>query len=154
MCPREDETVRTAKRSFRMFASIAIVAMAVVVTTVSMSEAWGGRYGYGGGRYYGSRVFVGVGIGVPYAYPYPYWRPYYNPYYAYPYPYYYPYPYPGPAVQESTVYIQQPPAPPPPPAPAAPPTEGYWYYCESEKGYYPTVPSCSEAWIKVPPRTQ
>jgi hypothetical protein len=77
------------------------------------------------------RVFVGVG---------PWWGPY--PYWWYPPPYYYA---PPPViVQEPPVYVQQ---PTPPPAPA-PPAE--WYYCASAKGYYPTVPSCPEPWVKVP----
>jgi hypothetical protein len=29
--------------------------------------------------------------------------------------------------------------------------QGYWYYCESAKEYYPTVQQCPEDWIKVPP---
>ena len=42
-----------------------------------------------------------------------------------------------------------------PPVVAAPPeyvpgADGYWYYCQSAGGYYPTVPSCSEPWIPVP----
>jgi hypothetical protein len=69
-------------------------------------------------------VYVGVG---------PYWGPY--PYYYYPPPY----------------YVERPPAAPAaPPAPAA--ASSYWYYCASATGYYPTVPSCPEEWVKVPPR--
>mgnify|MGYP003694325897 CR=1 FL=1 len=30
--------------------------------------------------------------------------------------------------------------------------ESYWYYCSSAGAYYPTVPTCPEPWIKVPPR--
>jgi hypothetical protein len=26
----------------------------------------------------------------------------------------------------------------------------YWYYCPSYGAYYPTVPSCPEAWVPVP----
>ena len=40
----------------------------------------------------------------------------------------------------------------PPPAPQAP--TAFWYYCSSAKGYYPTVPSCPEEWVKVPERTR
>jgi len=29
---------------------------------------------------------------------------------------------------------------------------GGGYYCPSTRAYYPSVPTCSEAWIKVPPR--
>jgi hypothetical protein len=31
--------------------------------------------------------------------------------------------------------------------------ESYWYFCPSAHAYYPSVQSCSEAWVKVPPRT-
>src|SRR5215813_8528239 len=31
---------------------------------------------------------------------------------------------------------------------------GYWYFCPSSRAYYPSVQSCSEAWIKVPPQQQ
>jgi hypothetical protein len=33
------------------------------------------------------------------------------------------------------------------------PAQGYWHYCASANGYYPSVPSCPEAWILVPPRS-
>jgi len=81
------------------------------------------------------RVFIGVGPGFWWGPGYPYW---------YPPPYYY-----GPptvVVQEPPTYIEQPPL-----APSAPPA-AYWYYCPSAQGYYPAVPSCPEAWMKVPPR--
>jgi len=32
------------------------------------------------------------------------------------------------------------------------PSQAYWYYCFSTGAYYPTVPTCPEPWIKVPPR--
>ena len=71
-----------------------------------------------------------------------------GPPYPYYYPYYYPYPYtvyaPAPVIVEQPVYTQQPAAAP----------EGYWYYCESSKAYYPSVPICAEAWIKIPPRSE
>jgi hypothetical protein len=35
-----------------------------------------------------------------------------------------------------------------PPAPA--PQSSNWYYCESARGYYPTVPQCKEGWRAVP----
>ena len=51
--------------------------------------------------------------------------------------------------------------PPPPqvvvqPAPVivGQPAQSYWYYCPSAKAYYPTAPTCPEAWIKVPPRAE
>jgi hypothetical protein len=92
-------------------------------------------------------VFIGVGPAwwgprwYPYYYPYPYYGAYY--------PYYYPY-YPSPVVvREPAVYVQQP--APAEPAPAPEPS-AYWYYCQSAQAYYPNVPSCPEAWIKVAPR--
>jgi hypothetical protein len=33
-------------------------------------------------------------------------------------------------------------------------SEAYWHYCPSARAYYPSVPSCPEAWIKVPPRVE
>jgi hypothetical protein len=77
----------------------------------------------------------------------PFWygRPYaYYPY-AYPYPYY-----PQPVVVappvEQPVYVERTPAPAQQPA--------YWYYCESEEGYYPDVETCPEPWVRVPPRSE
>jgi hypothetical protein len=95
---------------------------------------WRGHHWHGG-----SRVFIGVGPRFWYGpYAHPYW--YYSPYYVYTPP--------TVVVQEPPVYVQQDPAPAAPPAPA----ESFWYYCPSAKEYYPRVPNCSEAWIKVPPR--
>jgi hypothetical protein len=34
------------------------------------------------------------------------------------------------------------------------PAQSYWYYCSSARAYYPTVPTCPEPWVKVPPRAQ
>ena len=33
-------------------------------------------------------------------------------------------------------------------------SQSYWHYCPTAKAYYPSVPSCPEAWIKVPPRVE
>jgi 2-oxoglutarate decarboxylase len=32
------------------------------------------------------------------------------------------------------------------------PADAFWYYCPSSKGYYPSVQTCPEPWVKVPPR--
>lgn len=53
---------------------------------------------------------------------------------------------PAPVIESPPVYAQQ--------EPAEAPTQGYWYFCPSSKAYYPNVQSCTEAWVKVPPRTQ
>ena len=105
---------------------IVLVVALLAVTFASSDAHWRGG------------VYAGVG---------PYWGPY--PYYWYPPPPpYYIYRPPAVVVEEPPVYVERPPAAPP--APAAP--TAYWYYCESAKGYYPTVPSCPEEWIKVPER--
>ena len=98
------------------------------------------RYTSAHGHWRGG-VFIGVG---------PYWGPY--PYYWYPPPPPYYYTPPPVVIEQPPVYVEQQPAPAPPPAPAAPPAD--WYYCSSAKAYYPNVPSCPEAWVKVPARPQ
>lgn len=30
--------------------------------------------------------------------------------------------------------------------------EGWWYYCRSEREYYPDVAACPEPWVRVAPR--
>ena len=85
---------------------------------------------YRGGTVLGSRTVVGRAVlgpvsllGVPTSVLYP----------------------PSVIIQQPPVYIEQaPPAPAPPPA--------YWYYCVSAQAYYPSVPTCPEDWVKVPPR--
>jgi hypothetical protein len=114
----------------KRLALMGFLVAGVVVFSAGPSDAW--RHG---------GVFIGVG-------PYPYWW-YPPPYYAYPPPYY---PYPPPVVvEEPPVYVEREPAPPPA-APPEPPA--YWYYCSSAKAYYPNVPACPEAWMKVPARPQ
>jgi hypothetical protein len=133
----------------KKFASVVLVVMVVLLAVAGASEARGG--GGGGGHHGGfsghrgfhhgghGRVFIGVAPSF-------YWGPYGDPYWWYypPYPYwsYYP-PYePAPVVlQEPPVYIQQPGA------------QGYWYYCATSRAYYPTVQTCAEPWVPVPPRT-
>ena len=78
-----------------------------------------------------SRVVLGFNFG-------PYWGPYWGP------PYYYPY-YPAPVVVSPPappVYVEQ---------QQAAPQAGYWYYCETARGYYPYVKDCPGGWKAVPP---
>ncbi|HMB86183.1 MAG TPA: hypothetical protein VKS62_07345 [Methylomirabilota bacterium] len=106
---------------------VLLLVVGVLALTVTPGYTWG---------HWRGGVFVGVG---------PYWGPYPYYYYPPPPPYYY---------SPPTVVIEQPPAyveqPAPPPAPQ--PSTAFWYYCSSAKGYYPTVPSCPEEWVKVPER--
>jgi hypothetical protein len=121
----------------RRAVAVVLVLLAVLTLAPVPSEAGSRRY-----HRAHTRVFVGVGPAF-------WWGP--SPYWYYPPPYYV-YTPPPVVVQEPPVYIQQtPPAPPPPPPPPAP---SYWYYCPSAKGYYPSIGSCPEPWIPVPPRTE
>jgi len=107
---------------------VSVVATAVLLVTASLSSAGPRR---------GPEVDVFIGVGPVYRYPPP-------PYYVYP-----PVIYPAPVVVPGPVYVVPAPvyvSPPPPPA------QAYWYYCQSLRGYYPTVANCPEAWIAVPTR--
>jgi hypothetical protein len=111
-------------------AVLSLLALALLLVSPAESLAWGRRPGIR------THFFIGAGPAF-------WWGPYW---WHYPPPYYYP---PPPVVVESPpVYVQQEP-PPPPPAPAP---QAYWYYCSSAGAYYPSVPTCPEAWVKVPPR--
>jgi hypothetical protein len=121
----------------KRIASASLIAMALLLLLATPSLAWSRGHFHGG-----TRVFVGVGPAF-------WWGPPY-PYYYYPPPYYY-YPPPPAVVQEPPVYVQQEPSTTAPPT-ATPAQQGYWYFCPNSREYYPQVSSCSEAWIKVPPR--
>jgi hypothetical protein len=124
------------KRPALIWLLIVGLAVGFLLLPAAPSYARPHRHGHGG-------VFIGVGPGFWWGAPHPYWWGPARPYYWYPPPYYYP---PGRiVVEEPQVYVQPPPAPP-----AAPPA--YWYYCPSTEGYYPQVQSCSEPWVRVPPR--
>ena len=125
----------------RKVASVSILVPAVLLVAATPS------FGRHRGRPHG-RVLVNVG---------PFWG---RPYYVFP---------PPPViVQRPPVFVQQPPvfvqrppiveqqpsaAVPSQGSPAAPP-QGYWYYCPSASAFYPTAPSCPDAWIRVPPRPE
>jgi hypothetical protein len=121
----------------KRIATVALLMVALLLAFAEPSLAW-----RGGHHHHGPRVFVGFGAYYPY-YPYPY--------YYYPPPYY-TYSPPPVVVQEPPVYVQQPQQAQPQvqAAPGAP--EAFWYYCPSSKGYYPSVQTCPEPWVKVPPR--
>jgi hypothetical protein len=71
--------------------------------------------------------------------------PYWGPWWYGPPAYYWPgydrsyAPYEAAPAAEPTVYIER-------------RSDGYWYYCPSAGAYYPTAPSCPEAWVTVPAR--
>src|SRR5438874_6254984 len=79
---------------------------------------------------HGPRVSIGFGFG-------PYWGPGWGPgYWGAPYyPYYAPAYYPAPIVvapPAPTQYVER----------DQPMQSGYWYYCETSRGYYPYVKEC------------
>ena len=129
----------------RRVAAVALLAVAFLLVTAVPSYAWGGGghgggHGGHGGQGFGHHGFRGHGAVIigpgccwgPYGYWWDYPPYYYPPYYGYA---------PAPViVQEAPVYIQQ------------EPPQSYWYYCPSAKVYYPTAPTCPEAWIKVAPQ--
>ena len=99
-----------------------LVLSALVLAAVVSGEAF--AHGRGGVR-------LGVYVGGPY------WGPYWGPAYYYPPPYYY---YP-PAPAQPQEYVER----------IDPSEQGWWYYCEQSRGYYPYVKECSTGWKRVPP---
>jgi hypothetical protein len=98
-----------------------VFILSALVLAVSVSGEAGAR----------GRAHFGVFVGGPY------WGPYWGPAYYYPPPYYY-YP-PAPAQpQEYVERIDQ-------------SEQGWWYYCEQSRGYYPYVKECATGWKRVPP---
>lgn len=126
----------SARRCFQAAMAVSIVVL--LAAGAATAAPWRGhdRHWHGGGH-------VSVEVGPLWWGPWgPYW---YSPYGPYD-PWYYNR-YPSVIVEEPRMYVEQPQIP-------APPTEGYWYYCPSSRAYYPTVPTCPEAWVKVPPRPE
>lgn len=110
------------------------VAAAALAASALLGAAPALAHGHGGGR-----VHFGIGLNFgP-----PYWGPYWGPAWYYPPPYYYP----------PAVVVAQPPAPPVYVERSDQPaqSQGYWYYCESSRGYYPYVKECPGGWKAVPP---
>ena len=52
---------------------------------------------------------------------------------------------PAPVIESPPVYAHQ--------APVEAPAASYWYFCPSSRAYYPSVQACSDAWVKILPRT-
>jgi len=86
--------------------------------------------------HHGPRVVFGFNVG-------PYWSPYWGPPYYYPAPAYYPAPVVV-APAGPTQYVER-------AEPQQQPQSGYWYYCETSRGYYPYVKDCPSGWKAVPP---
>ena len=90
----------------------------------------------------GGRTRVTVGVGFGFGYPYwggPFWSPWYYPppYYHYPAPAYY-------VPAQPITYIEQ-------SSTQAAEQGGWWYYCDTARGYYPYVKECPSGWQRVSP---
>jgi hypothetical protein len=133
-------------------ALVSLLVVAVLLVSTASSFAWSRGGGRPGGFHHGG--FHGRGVVVVG----PRWGWGWGPYWGwggwagyYPPPYYYPYySQPQVVVQPAPVYVEGSTSS----YSTAEPAEGYWYYCPGSKAYYPNVPSCSEAWVKVPPRSE
>jgi len=130
-------------------AVVALLMIVALLVSTTPGFAWvhgggggvrhGGWNGHGhGGGFHGHGVVV-VGPGCCWG---PWWGWGWGGYY--PGPYYYQ---PQVMVQPAPIYSDA-------PTQGSAPPESYWYYCPSTKAYYPSVSSCGEAWIKVPPRAE
>ena len=117
----------------RRAAAVSLFAVALILISTVPSYVWG-QGGRGGHGFRGHDGFHGHGVIV--VGPSFWW----DPWWYYPPPYYYPPP--QVVVQPAPVIVEE------------QPPQSYWYYCPSAKAYYPTAPTCSEVWIKVPPRAE
>lgn len=103
---------------------LAALLAAVALGAAGSALAHGGRVNFGLGLHFG-----------------PYWGPFWGPAW-----------YPAPVYVPPPVIISAPPAPTHYVERADQPlSPGYWYYCESARGYYPYVKECAGGWRAVPP---
>ena len=117
----------------------AIIASLVLVVGVTTSTSVLAQHHGGGGHshYHGGSSFrYGFYFGPGFFYPPSY-------YYSSPYYYYPPY---AAAPAAPTYYIERDSTQS---APSVP--QGYWYYCNEAKAYYPYVKECPSAWQRVEP---
>ncbi|HEV8439773.1 MAG TPA: hypothetical protein VGT40_16920 [Methylomirabilota bacterium] len=139
----------------RKSALVLLLAVTLLFIAAAPSLAWAHWHRWHGWH---GHVWVGPGWWGPRPWGWG-WPAYYG--YAYPPP---PYAYP-PApvvVPEPPVYVQPQSVVEPRPmtaqpqsaAPSVPADQSNWYYCPSEKTYYPYVQTCPEAWVTVPARPQ
>jgi hypothetical protein len=124
----------------------AVVGLALVAGTASATGYRGYYRGHGHyhGHYHYPRTTFSIGVWGPGYWGWPgYWgAPYWGGYYGGGY-------YPGPTTvyTEPRVYVERDEA-----APAPNGGGQWWYWCQSAKGYYPYVASCSEGWQRVSPQ--
>jgi hypothetical protein len=119
------------KRAFFVVSLLAAAFLLAAVPSEARAHGWHGHRGHGHHRH-APRVVVRFGPGFWWGPPAVWYSP--PPVYVRP---------PRVIVEEPPVYVER--------APAS--SFSYWYYCQSAGAYYPSVPSCPEPWVKVPPRT-
>ena len=121
-------------KTSKLLISLALGAAAVLGAGSAFAQH---HHGFGG-----PRVSIGFGFG-PYWGP-GYWGPgYWGPgYWGAPYYPYYPAPVVVAAPPAPTQYVER---------SDQPMQSGYWYYCETSRGYYPYVKDCPSGWKAVPP---
>ena len=95
-------------------------------------RGFGHGFGFHGFGFRGPRVVIGLGPAFWWGSPYP--ESWYYP------PAYYGYAASGVVIPPAYVEQDRP----------APPAQGYWYYCQSARAYYPNVRTCREQWVQVP----
>jgi hypothetical protein len=102
-----------------------LVFSLLIVTNAQAHRYWYPGWGWG----FGAGFVGGAVIAAPYA------RPYYSTY-------------PPPVVYQQPVIVQTP-SLAYQASPEATPKSSIWYFCESEKNFYPNVPSCPEPWKPI-----
>lgn len=127
-----------------MKSKTAVIGIALVLGALGSQAALADRDHWRGG----SRVGIGLSFGAPF------YDPFYDPWFYGPfYPRYYsPYAYPPVIVSPPppVTYVEQGSTA----ASSRTPQSGYWYYCETARGYYPYVKTCPAGWLAVAPEPQ
>jgi len=121
--------------------AVALLFVFVLLIPAAPGFAWnrGGWHGGSHGGFHGRGVVV-VGPGCCWGGPWWGWGwgGYYPP------PYYYQ---PQVVVQPAPIYVER-------NEEQQAPAESFWYFCPDTRAYYPSVQSCKDAWVKVPPRSE
>ncbi|MGH2899005.1 MAG: hypothetical protein ACRDMZ_10060, partial [Solirubrobacteraceae bacterium] len=118
-----------------LVAFLSFVAPAINGHAMGHGGSWQSSSWHGGGGWHGGGTHVFVGVA-------PVWGFGWGPGWWYPPSYYYA---PPLVVQQPPPqYVERP----------SPTPSGDWYYCPSARGYYPSVPSCPQPWVMIPPTPQ
>lgn len=129
------------KRSLVLISSLLVASLSVLPSTSFARPHH--KHGHGGG---GARIGLYVGVPLAIGAASFYYGSYGPRYYAAPAPVYY-YPPVAPIIinPAPVTYIEQAPQ-----VAASQQPNGYWYYCDGAKAYYPYVKECPAGWQPVP----